>query len=89
MVFEVFPINIGTSPPLPFRKGLCLKPKIYGYKSIFKKNNIRKINLDTEFNQDELDKNPPILHTIYRINLEYLDKYNRGGNPSLKFELKL
>ncbi|MBX7076663.1 MAG: hypothetical protein K1X33_05055 [Methanobacteriaceae archaeon] len=70
-------------------KGLCLKPKIYGYKSIFKKNNIRKINLDTEFNQDELDKNPPILHTIYRINLEYLDKYNRGGNPSLKFELKL
>lgn len=70
-------------------KRLCINPNAYNYKNIFIANNIHNVNIDTEFSLDELDKNPPILRTIYRINLDYIEKFVRGGNPTNNIFIEL
>lgn len=39
------------------------------------------IKLRPEFDLDELDKKPPLLRTILKIDLKYYEEFNAGGNP--------
>jgi len=59
------------------RRRRCPCPTEYGYQSLIIKHNLTDGTLDVEppFYMDELDQNPPVLHSIFQCTCEYIEEY--------------
>lgn len=59
----------------------CPNPESYGYESLATKHGIifDTIVIEPAFDIDEIDKHPPLLHSVMRADAEYMEPYDLGG----------
>ena len=83
--------NLDTSCPTPKNpktaagaKHQCLDPFTYGYENMFSKYNVYRntLSVGEPVDNDELDRNPPILRSMISIGFKYRTKYCNDGKVS-------
>lgn len=62
-------------------KHKCPNPKRYNYQSLMRKHDIEcdSLSLDAPFELNELDRNPPLLRSVFICEALYVDYYSIGG----------